>query len=83
MRLHSDFNGHKCISTCHSIGPNFISRIPHVSRMWDEIIVDLFDDIKVELDITLDTYSVSVTNTGLLPDTDQDAPIELLEEVEE
>ena len=51
--------------------------------MWDEIIVDLFDDIKVELGIATGTHSAPLTSTRLLPDTDQDVPTEFLEEVEE
>ena len=71
----------------HRVGSNWIARIPHVSRMWDAIIFDLFQDIKeslkVELDTPLDLTSASETSLGLLPDTLEDVPPEVVEDVEE
>jgi hypothetical protein len=50
MWLRNDIKGHNRISTWHPVGSNWVDRVPHISRMWDEIIYDLFQDIKVELD---------------------------------
>ena len=49
--------------------------------MWDEIIFDLFQDIKVEPVTPHDMYVVSDTSLGLLSDTDDDVPPEVEKEV--
>ena len=39
MRLRYDIEGHKRMNTWHPVGSNYIVRIPHISRMWDAIIL--------------------------------------------
>jgi hypothetical protein len=51
--------------------------------MWDEIIFDLFQDIKVVLDTPHDVHTTSDTCLGWLPGTDDDVPPEVEEEVVE
>ena len=53
MRLRSNEEGHKTISTLHSVGSNKIARIPHISRMWHEAILSLFRDISREVPVDL------------------------------
>ena len=51
--------------------------------MWDEIIFDLFQDIKLELDTSHDVYATSDASLGLLSDTDDDVPPKVEEDVVE
>jgi hypothetical protein len=82
MRLRNDNQGHKRMNTLHPVGSNWIARIPHISRMWDAIIIELFENIKVEVG-TLYVPPTPEVSLGLLPDTDDDVPHQVEEEVEE
>jgi len=85
MRLRNDEQGHKCMSTMHRVGSNYVARIPHISRMWDAIIFDLFEDIKVAVAEvgTPCVYTAAEASLGLLPGTVDDVPHQVEEEVEE
>ena len=67
LRLRSK-DGHKCMSSLNWLGPNnFVARIPHISRMWDDIIVELFEDIKVELKLQDAMTMKSLADLALSP----------------
>ncbi len=82
MRLRADSEGHKRMSTMHRAGSNYVARIPHISRMWDAIIVDLFGRIKVEVGAAY-VHAAPEGSLGLLPDIADDIPHQVEEEVEE
>ncbi len=82
MRLRADCQGRKCMSTLHRVGSHYVARIPHISRMWDEIIFDLFERIKVEVG-TPYVHTAPEGSLGLLTDTAGDVPHQVEEEVEE
>jgi hypothetical protein len=54
-----------------------------VNKIWDTIIFDLFEDIKVELGTPHDVHEVSDASLGPLPGTDDDALPDVEEEVME
>jgi hypothetical protein len=65
LRLRSK-DGHKWMSSINCLGSNnFVARIPHISRMWDDIIVELFKDIIVELKLREETTMTSVADLAL------------------
>ena len=69
MRLRNNEKGHKCISTLYCVGCNRIARIPHVSRMWHELILNLFRDIKIELGAPADLTAAADASLPLWSDT--------------
>jgi hypothetical protein len=80
MRLRSNEEGHKTISTLHSVGSNKIARIPHVSRMCHEAILNLFRDITIELGVLVDLTAAADASLGLSFDTYDGGPPEMNEE---
>ena len=94
LRLRSK-DGHKCMSSLNRLGPNnFVARIPHISRMWDDIIVELFEDIKVELELRDAMTMTSVADLSpllvhhrpdldVLPEPESDGQEETIEELVE
>ncbi len=71
------------MSSLYAMGSNFVARIPHISRMWDDIILELFEDIKTELDQRWEMAMTSVPALEELPDPQDDRQEEVIEELED
>ena len=82
MRLRCK-DGHKCMGSLYSMGSNFIARIPHISRMWDAIIVELFEQIMRTLDQQGEMAMTSVAALEVLADPQDDRQEEAIEELVE
>ena len=83
LRLRSK-DGHKWMSSLNCLGSNnFVARIPHISRMWDDIIVKLFADIKTELNLQADMTTTTVGDLDVLPEPEGGRQEEVIEELEE
>ena len=65
------------------MGSNSIARIPHISRMWDEIIVELFEQILLQLNQRGEMAMTSVAALEVLADPQDDRQEEATEELVE
>ena len=78
MRLRCK-DGHKYMSLLYSMGSHSIARIPHISRMWVEIIVELFEQIMLELSFRGEMTMTSVAVLEVLADPQDDRQEEEIE----
>jgi hypothetical protein len=62
---------------------NFVAHIPHILHMWDDIILELFEDIKTELDQWGQMEMTLVSALEELTDPQDDRQKEVIGELEE